>query len=157
MSVCPNVTSEKIINTFHYCSHPGATLKTSWDNFNFVRCWLNLAHSISKWRHTHYRDCVHLNRRTFVVFIPTHEIKIQQKLSWHRYAFSTFYDHNAVPHFRTKERVLNWHIGTITHGFHCLIAFRDHTAIPHTETSLCYKPEGRGLDSRLGNWNYPLI
>ena len=105
--VCPNVTSEKIINVFHYTSPSRRHTKTSWDNFNFVRCRLNLAHNISKWRHTYYSDCVHQHRTPLVVFIPTHEIKIQQKLSWHRYAFSTFYDHNAVPQFRTKERVLN--------------------------------------------------
>ena len=51
--------------------------------------------------------------RKVLVFIPTHEIKIQQKLSWHRYAFSTFYDHNAVPHFRNKERELNCYIDTL--------------------------------------------
>jgi hypothetical protein len=113
LPVCPDVTSEKIITVFHYTFPTRRHIKASWDNFNFVRCWLNLAHSISKWRHTYYRDCVHQNRTTFVVFNHTHEVKKQQKLSWQRYTFSTFYDRNAVPHFRTKEYVLNWHIDTL--------------------------------------------
>jgi hypothetical protein len=76
MSVCPNVTSKKIIVVFHNTFPSKCHTKTSWDHFNFVRCWLSLAHSISKWRHTHYRECVYQNRTHFVVFIPTHEIKI---------------------------------------------------------------------------------
>jgi hypothetical protein len=164
MSVCPNVTSEKIINTYHYTFPSRRHTKTSWDNFNFVRSRLNLAHGISKCRNTYYSDCLHQNRKPSVVFIPTHEIKIQQKLSWHRYAFYTFCDHNAIPHFRTKERVLNWHIdilltvSTVSLLFvtilpylilkhHCATSRKVAGWIPHWLIAIihCFNPFGRSM------------